>query len=178
VILVGLSGAMGAGKSTVATLLAQRLNAHKVTVRTALLEVLGLHEPDRATLQREGASLDERTGGTWLLQHLEDLEAVGHQAIVVDSFRTRRQTLPVLTRFPRAHLIHLHADEATRRRRYQQAAAVDHLKAGSPFDVVSAHPVETEVEHLAQDACLVIDTGAMTPQDVVDTIADHFRLDA
>ena len=60
-----------------------------------LEQVLGGPNWDRQRLQKEGAALDERTRGRWLLTYLETHVSAGG-GCVLDSVRTRLQVEPVL----------------------------------------------------------------------------------
>lgn len=164
-----LSGAIGVGKTTVARLLAAETGAEFIPVRDALAARLGLEEPDRRTLQVEGAELDRRTAGRWLQEYvLEKLEE--YPAVVIDALRTERQTLPILDRVPSSALVYLEAHHDTRRRRYAIAAMSDQLKSETPFAVAIQHPTEIDVVRLRSSAALVIETDDLSAGQVVAEI--------
>jgi shikimate kinase len=167
-----LAGPIAAGKSTVAQRVATEVNGEVVSVRRALVEVLGLTPAaDRATLQREGADLDRRTQGKWLVDYLLERIDSGAGAVIVDSLRTVRQTEPILIHVSGAHLVYLDADAATRRQRYGAAAASDAVKRAIPFDDAMNHPTEQRVVDLRSLAELVIETDNLA----VDYIADLIK---
>lgn len=163
-----IAGAIGAGKTTVAELLAEAEAGEVVRVRQALATVLGLQNPDRRTLQVEGASLDRRTSGAWLANYL--LEHARKPFVVVDAMRTERQVRPILERVSGAQLVYLDASLAIRRRRFREAARHDPLKRSASFERAMDHPTEREVQRLRVFAEMVIETDEMTPSDVVEQI--------
>jgi P-loop ATPase family protein len=167
--LVLFGGQIAAGKTAAARGVAERGGSRLVLVRRALEEILGGVDWDRRRLQIEGAALDERSHGRWLLDYLlQVLDADGR--VVVDAARTRRQVEPIMDAVPTARLIFLAASESTRRRRYRQAAAVDPVKRTTPFDEAMAHPTESEALTIRAMASLVINTDELTGEEVVDEV--------
>ncbi len=169
-----IAGEIGAGKTTIAELLAHIEGGEVVRVRQALVEVLGLRNPDRKTLQEEGAALDQRTNGAWLVDFL--FERLAGSIVLVDSMRTERQTLPVLNHVPDAHLVYLQASVSTRRRRFSEAAANDPVKRFTSFERAMQHPTEQEVQKLRTIAEVVLETDEMTPEEVVSEVQRTLRL--
>jgi hypothetical protein len=169
-----MSGAIAAGKTTAAQLLAERYSGQLVRVRQALADVLGLANADRETLQREGATLDILTDGRWLVEYvLAELDR--RPFVVVDSMRTKRQTLPLLSAVPSADLIYLRAHVLTCRDRYQKAARTDPVKASVSFDEAMAHSTELEVVRLQPYATLVLETDDLTAYEVAHEISDRLH---
>lgn len=139
------------------------------------MEILGGTEWSRGRLQKEGASLDERTNGRWLLHYVQrELETSGR--LVVDSGRTRRQVEPILEEIVDARLVFLGASEETRRRRYQLAAQTDPIKRDIPFDEAMDHDTEREATDLKSMAHAVIDTDGFGPQVVLREVEAALRL--
>jgi RNase adaptor protein for sRNA GlmZ degradation len=122
-----------------------------------LQDVLGGADWDRRRLQREGADLDRRTRGTWLMRYLETRSDLTER-LIVDAVRTRRQAEPILNAALGARLIFLGASEDTRRRRYTLAQRTDPLKRPTGFDEAMAHPTETQAAELRSMAHFVIET--------------------
>jgi adenylosuccinate synthase len=172
-ILIG--GEIGAGKTATAELLGRRLAARVVRVREALEDVLGLREPDRRALQEEGAALDRRTQGRWLLEYLLE-QAETERTLIVDAVRTERQTIPILDRLPDTKLVYLSAHPSVRRHRYLEAAASDPLKASTPFEKAVAHPTEVEVRRLSSIADVLVETNEISVARAVETILAELRL--
>lgn len=164
-----LAGAIASGKSTVAVSLANRMQGEVIRVRDALSAVLGVGIADRRTLQERGAELDRHTNGRWLMDYLEE-RLGGGTFLVVDSMRTKRQTLPVLEGIPDTILVYLEANGATRRQRFLSAAATDPLKRSMSLAEAMRHPTEREVSDLREMAHLVIETDAIDAEGVVDEI--------
>lgn len=171
-LVVLMSGPIATGKTAVAQAVAERWPAQLVRVRQALADVLGIDARDRVTLQREGADLDRRTRGAWLLNYLEDNQ-YGIGPVVVDSMRTRLQTLPVLDGLVDSRLVYLSAHESTRRRRYRRGAVNDPVKASVDFDTAMHHPTETEVAHLRHLAHLQIDTDELSVAEIAAMIVEY-----
>lgn len=169
-----IAGALAAGKSTVAHLLTARSGGCLVPVRHALERALGLVNADRRTLQEEGAALDRRTNGRWLVEHLLE-RSEDEPFLIVDSVRTLRQTIPILTRVPNASLVYLETDLTTRRQRFSIAARDDPVKRSMSFADAMRHPTEGEVTKLRPVANLAIDTNDLSPGEVVSEIENLLR---
>ena len=88
--------------------------------------------------------------------------------------RIVRQT--VLEWVPRSTLVYLEATSATRRWRFEHAAADDPLKRSLPFDVAMAHPTESEVSALRGLAQLVLPTDDLKVDETVQTIVRSLGL--
>jgi RNase adaptor protein for sRNA GlmZ degradation len=156
-----MSGQIAAGKTTVARLIAERRYGKLLRVRDALASMLDIDPADREILQREGAALDARTQGRWLVERvLEDLDRTPF--VVVDAMRTERQTLPLLNLVPNVDLIYLEAHPATRRDRYALSARTDPAKRRIPFEQAMAHGTELDVQRLRHWAA-IIDVGLAHP---------------
>lgn len=163
-----LSGATGSGKSTVARALGRELGHAVIPVRQALSDILGVDPTDRGNLQRLGIELDRRTNGRWLLEYIaRRLESTD---VVVDSLRTRRQTLPILEQEGGAFLIYLDARVDTRRHRFEASAMDDPVKRSLSFTEAMKHPTETEVFALRPMSHLTIETDGLTAEEVVREI--------
>lgn len=170
-----IAGEIASGKSTVASMCADQTGGELVQVRHALARVLGVTNPNRRLLQEEGAALDRRTGGRWLLEYLQERLEVS-SILVVDSMRTRRQTLPVLERLPDATLVYLDARPSTRRERFARSAFHDPVKRSMPFAMAMQHPTEVEVRTLRALAHLIITTDDLDAAGVVtEIVAATFR---
>lgn len=169
-VTVLVSGQIAAGKSAVASAYVARIGGEVVRVRQALGEVLGIPWDDRARLQVEGAELDRRTSGMWLVDYLLERADIGAPPATVDSMRTLRQTLPVLRNLD-CVLVYLDCSTTTRERRFIQAAAEgDAVKRSMTFADAMNHPTESDVLELRRVAHLLIRTDAMTVDDVIDDL--------
>jgi cytidylate kinase len=161
-----LSGAIGAGKTTVANLLATNRGAKMVRVRSALAEVLGVDVDNRLALQEEGARLDQLTDGRWLADYLIQLCAEFPE-LVVDSLRTERQTRHVVANVGKCFLVYLDATTATRERRFAQSEMSDPVKRSMPLSEAMTHPTEREVLAIRDYADLIIETDKLRAEEVV-----------
>lgn len=169
VLLVG--GEIAAGKTTLATNIVGACGARIVRVRDAMQEILGGVGWDRRRLQIEGASLDRRTNGRWLLTYLEEL-GESEDRLVVDAARTRRQAEPILESVVGARLVYLTASESVRRVRFAAAQATDPVKYSMPFDEAMSHVTEREVRDLHAMAHLTLDTDEQDATDVSQAVLD------
>lgn len=174
-MFVLVAGTIAVGKTAFAAELSQRLQIRHISVRAALLEVLGTASMTRAELQSQGADLDRRTAGRWLLNYVSE-QSEDTPGIVIDSIRTRRQAQPLLNTLPNSVLVYLDAHPSTRRERYAAAAPTDPLKAAVPFDEAMSHPTEHEVVNLMPLAHLTIETDDLTVAEVVREAIDSLHL--
>lgn len=168
--LVIIGGEIAAGKTSLATGL-RTADCALVRVRDALQSILGGTGWDRRRLQVEGASLDRRTGGRWLLDYLLELTAEGGRW-TVDAGRTRRQVEPILEHMTGSRLVYLRAHESIRRERYARGQAGDAVKRSVSFDDAMAHPTEHEATTLAAMAHLVVDTDELDEAAVLRVVRD------
>lgn len=176
-MIVGLSGGIAVGKSTMAGALAGSVGGTVVTVREALRDVLGLTAADRSTFQREGAALDASTDGRWLRDYLERMGVDDGPALfIVDAFRTRRQFGAVVERFPSTCLVHLRASDQTRSRRYADAAQADVLKASTTLTHALDHETERGADDLEPLATLVVETDNLSPESIAKLVVRELRL--
>lgn len=173
-----LSGLIGAGKTTVALMIAKKqIDANLLNVRRTLFDLLDNEGADRATLQAEGARLDSRTNGRWLLMSIAERLEADEQALVVDSCRTRRQTEPILEEVPESRLVFLEASPATRRQRFASSRRSDPLKQSMSFDRSMTHRTERDVLDLRAMSDLVVPTDGLSASEVVQLIADELGWD-
>lgn len=168
VLVIG--GEIAAGKTSLATGLSEA-DCNLVRVRDALQSILGGAGWDRRRLQVEGADLDRRTAGRWLLDYLADVTANGGRW-VVDAGRTRRQVEPILEHLPGSRLVFLRAHESIRRERYRSGQAEDPVKRSVSFDDAMAHPTEREAPTLAAMAHLVLDTDDLDRASVLRVVRE------
>ena len=168
--VVLLSGPIASGKTTLARLLADRFGFCVVSTRELLLRHVG---EDRWSLQAEGASMDDSTGGRWVSDGLVRLrrQCLAEVSFVVDSVRTLDQIRWVRDAFG-GSVTHMHlvADVDVLSDRYSSRFE------GYGYQDVSDDPVEQSVNVLAGSAGLVVDTGHSTPELVLGRVAGHLGL--
>jgi hypothetical protein len=169
--LVLIGGQIGAGKTAVAEAMALQTGSRLLRVRVILEEVLGGASKDRAWLQREGASLDQRTSGRWLLHYLSE-HAEGSTRLVVDAARTRRQVEPILEELEGSRLVYLAASEPTRRHRFALSSVADPVKRSMSFDRAMQHGTEQEARTISAMAHFIVETDGLTTEQVVEAILE------
>ena len=172
--LLVIGGQIAAGKSVLASGLAEVAGCKPIRVRQALQEVLGGAGWDRRRLQVEGASLDERTSGRWLLDYLRERTERGGRW-VIDAGRTRRQVEPVLGGVVGSQLVYLRAHESIRRERYAMGQQFDLVKRSVSFEEAMTHRTEEEAPALAAMAHLVVDTDGLSVTEVCDVVRRWMR---
>ena len=164
--VVLLSGPIASGKTTLARLLVNRFGFCFVSTRELLSNGVG----DRRSLQAAGASLDDSTGGRWLRDALFSLRERRNSEVsfVVDSVRTLDQIRWVREAFGDsvAH-VHLTAAEGVLSSRYGSRSE------GYQYRDVSGDPVEQGVGALEGAAGLVLDTGTLTPESLLEKVAGY-----
>ena len=160
-----VSGPIASGKTTLSRLLAARFGFCVVSTRELLAQVT----QDRRTLQSAGASLDDSTGGRWVRDGLLRLQSQSsaEALFVVDSVRTLDQVRWVRERFG-ASMKHVHLTASPE-------VLVDRYCSrfeGHPYQDIGADPVEQMVGSLALWADLVVDTGILRPDSVLERLVD------
>lgn len=167
-----IAGQIGSGKTAAASGVAEAAEATPVLVRDALKAVLGGDDEwDRARLQMEGAALDQRTNGRWLVDYLLE-RSESDPRMVVDAIRTRRQVEPILDDLVDCRLAYLSCSESTRRVRYSLGQVSDPVKRGVPFDSAMAHETEVEAATLRSMAHVVIETDDLSVDEVVGILLE------
>ena len=162
--VVLLSGPIASGKTTLAQLLADRFGFCVVNTHELLLTYV---VEDRRSLQAAGASLDNSTGGSWVRDGLFQLQrqCAAEVSFVVDSVRTLEQIWWVRDAFGEsAEHVHLTADVEVLSDRYGYRCE------GYRYEDVSDDPVEQRVNLLETSTGLVLDTGCLTPELVLERV--------
>ncbi|HEX9766448.1 MAG TPA: RNase adapter RapZ, partial [Nitriliruptorales bacterium] len=127
-------------------------------------------------LQKEGANLDERTKGRWLLHYVQrELERSAR--LVVDSGRTRRQVEPILEEIVESRLVFLNASDEARRHRYHVAARSDPLKRNVSFVEAMDHDTERRATDLKSMAHVIVDTDGLGPEVVLREVEARLGLE-
>lgn len=177
-LVVALSGQVGAGKSTLATLLEQRHGARRFSTKDLLRRVAaerGESLPDeRRALQLYGKKLDDETGGGWVAEAAAMvLEAdPSIQLFVVDAVRLHDQVNRLREAFGHTvRHVHLYASELVLAERYAERGEGSGLTELSSYAEVSADTVEASVPKLQSDADIAVNTQRCRPDDVVTRVA-------
>jgi adenylosuccinate synthase len=177
--LIVLSGPVAAGKSELANHLQERYGAQVLHTADLLREHLGARVADRAALQRAGDRLDRKTGGRWVIDALvRRCDALDESAIVVvDSVRIKTQVDAIREAFGR-RVVHLHltASDKTVADRYEKRNADGRTGELASYEQLRKNRTERQVNRLAVDADIVIDTDRNSEADILVRAATHLRL--
>ena len=176
-MLILISGAVGAGKSSVASILVRQHGIDRVSsgdyLRTLAVKQ-GL-EIDRKSLQLLGDQLDENTDYSWLLDDVAVplIGNSGSKKWLVDAVRKRKQVWNFRSRFEDVIHVHLSAPESLLRQRYISrlvASGMDSGGAEIDYERAVVHPNEVEARSLSQVADLVFDTSSVPPEEIAAVI--------
>jgi adenylosuccinate synthase len=171
--VVVLSGAVAAGKTTLARALCGHLGAKLLTTREAILRRLPRTPRTRADLQTAGEQFDEQTHGKWVGDEVAELakQAARTVPIVVDAVRILAQIDAVKSATSRRVFhIHLTAPYEVLKTRYaSKAYGIGEL---DEYAQVAANPTESQIDRLAEAADIVIDTSATAPDEAVSLFSE------
>lgn len=170
--LILLSGAVGAGKTSIANALIERFEFKKIGSSDYLLSLISpeeLKEGDerRRQLQELGDHLDQTTDYRWIVDPVAT-DAIAREPLVanwlVDAVRKKRQVehFRELLGGNIRH-IHLTAPEEILRARYTER--------GGSYDEVVAHPNEVNARSLITIADEVVHTTEASPHHIAEQIA-------
>jgi adenylosuccinate synthase len=172
-----LSGAMAAGKTTIAGTIRDRLGFEKISSSGYLLQQLDPLElfsdlERRTALQELGDVLDRETDYRWIVDRValpSVLANPDQHAWYVDAVRKTRQVVHFRAAFDgQIRHIHLTAPEGVLRQRF----ADDPERRGQTYDVVVAHANEQAARGLGAQADHVFDTTVTAPDDIVAIVQD------
>jgi adenylosuccinate synthase len=170
-----LSGAVGAGKTTLSTALHERYGARIVKTR----ELIAALKPDadntRGGLQAAGEALDVQQGGRWVADALLEL-APPEDFVVVDAVRIVAQVDAVRKQFPsvRVQHVHLQAPGEVLVERYARRNRPG--DEGTSYETVRANATEASIDDLAAVSDVLIDTSRNRPEDVLVRTAARLGL--
>lgn len=186
-IILILTGEICTGKTTLSTLLNERFGFLQCKTKEGLLffakKKLKGREPDRKFLQEYGEELDKENKGKWVLeffQHLFSKNFYQNQLFLVDSVRIIEQ----IEHFRKAYSyfvyhIHLKASQTKLEERYISRNEIhtgDTHELKNQYAQVKSNETESNVNKLAEDADLVIDTELCNSEDVLIRVASFFKL--
>lgn len=176
--IVVISGAVAAGKSALAQALCERFGGRRYSTRQMLIDRVGESLTGRAELQAAGEALDVETGGSWIRDELSRTIYERNDSIaVVDAVRIVPQVDFLRESFGR-RLVHVHvnASDETLRERYEDRrgrGTVDELPS---YDDVRASPTEANIDELAAQADVLIDSDRCSVDDVLVRVASALDL--
>ncbi len=167
--VVLVSGPIASGKTTLCRLMAQRFGFCVLSTR----ELLAHGAPDRVELQAAGASLDESTGGRWVLDGLLQMQETRPDSALfaVDAVRTLDQIRWIKYALGESVVhVHLTATREILSNRYEFRA--DQYS----YDEVASDQIEQGVSSLAFAANLVVDTTNQSPAELVEHFASYLGI--
>lgn len=180
--LVLLSGAVGAGKTSVASLLEKEHGFSRVSTSGHLKEIAAQRglTVNRVSMQDLGDQQDIETDFTWpaAVAFAQMTDKPGKRWLL-DAVRKRRQVHHLRERMAGSIFhVHLQAPEEVLRARYQaRQAAGDEYGDPSPYDEFVQRPNEIESRSLIDIADLCIDTSIITSADAVQQVIDRLFRD-
>ena len=172
--IILLSGQVGAGKTTLASKLETRFGYRHFKTKDFLVLRCQEIQLERSALQKFGEHLDTKTGGSWVLEHVESYLRVEKDIspIVVDSVRHVGQIDAVRKAYGRRVVhVHLEADLKELERRYANRQTA--IKELPSYQLVQQNKTERKVNELSDFADIVIRTDRCTADDVLVRVASH-----
>jgi len=147
-------------------MLADRYGAQVFRTRDEIRRLRPGADAERSGLQVAGDGLDVETGGEWVVAGVQRREYGDDAMVVVDSVRIPAQIEAFRTAYGQAVThVHITAPLETIRERYARRDHGDHEPA--TYDEAAANPTERDVEKLADDCDVLIDTTLNTEEDVL-----------
>lgn len=175
--LVLLSGAVGAGKTSVTTALVDAYGFRKVSTSrylTGLAAAQGL-AAERTVLQQLGDTLDVQTDYAWPVSVTvgQMKEAAGREPLIwlLDAVRKSKQVIHFREAF--AHVLHVHltASEETLRTRYlQRQSSGDRREAAVSYEALVRHPNEVASRALSSIADVVYNSSDRSADSIAEDI--------
>lgn len=164
-----LTGPISSGKTTLALLIAARLDVPVVTARSAIKRQASDAGASRASLQEIGAALEANTGGQWLVGEVD--RTVGREsAAVVDAARTAAQVSALRARSSATLVVHLVAGRDVREARFRARDAPEDAEVA--FSEIATSGVELESEGLGAYADLVLDSAQLPPSGLLAAVVN------
>lgn len=153
--VIVLCGPMGAGKSTAARYIAERLNGQILSftggIFTPILKVLGL-APSREAFQGLGEVLMQWPGEAPLVEALLRQGTPGRR-LIFDDVRYGRTLELVRRAADTAVVLYVDADPAVRLQRLQRR---DGMSDRAEFMIASQRSTENQIESLAEEASAIV----------------------
>jgi adenylosuccinate synthase len=180
--IVVISGAVGAGKSTLAQLLSRRHSALHVRTHDLMEDHAREFSVDlpleRRAMQEYGDRLDTESQGGWVAEGVvHSLNSATEQSqaaalVVVDSVREHRQVERLREAFgPLVTHVHLEAPVDVLETRYLRRGSDSGFTELASYAEVMGNRTEAAVGELVRDADIVIDTARSVEEDVYIRVA-------
>lgn len=152
-VIIGLAGSKGSGKTTIAELLAQQINATVVSfgayVRSKTTIVLNTVE-----LADLGAQLLREKGPrTFIDEAIAATSWNGTKPLIIEGIRHIHILDALYERFPQLRLVYIHIPDEVRTRRLEARDAID----TATIRTLSGHSTESEVGDLKARAQFIVD---------------------
>jgi adenylosuccinate synthase len=175
--IVILSGHVCAGKSTLATNLAERFDFFHIKT-WGFIKARGQNlSMDRNTLQEYGQTLDDKTNGAWLRDDLQKIERKEdpEKLLIVDSVRHLGQIEALRKAYGRRIVhVHLKANPKELERRYKRRLkGKTDIKELQTYAQVLENRTEAAVDLLEEVADIVISSDLCNENDIVVRVASH-----
>lgn len=172
--IIILSGRISSGKSTLSTSLVDRYGCVLVKTQELILRALPVTVLERRALQDAGDKLDRRTRGEWVATELSRVVQTlpTETVVVVDSVRIRQQIVAVRRAFG-ARVVHIHLTAPTDVLARRYSARRKSIREFKAYVRLSDNDTERNIEQLAENADVVIDTVRCSVDDVVARVASH-----
>jgi adenylosuccinate synthase len=172
--IIILSGPISAGKSTLSGALVTRYGCVLVKTQELITRALPETELERRALQEAGDTLDTRTRGEWVATELSRVVQTlpADAFVVVDSIRIRQQISAIRRAFG-GRVVHVHLTAPTQvlAQRYRRRRKA--IKEVRSYARLSDNETERNIEQVAENADVVVDTVRCSVDDVVTRVASH-----
>lgn len=174
--IVLLSGAVAAGKSSVARTLIEDFDFQKISTSNHLAELAAAQglSSIRLVLQSLGDNLDEATDYFWPVAVARQQIAaspVGTSPWLLDAVRKERQVAHFRSAISSVLHVHVTATEDVLRTRYAtRSGAIGGRDSPSAYESLIAHPNEIASRALQSLADLVFDTSEVSLHDIARSI--------
>ncbi|MCU1311490.1 MAG: adenylosuccinate synthase [Candidatus Angelobacter sp.] len=175
--IVILSGHVCAGKSTLASKLAERFGFKHIKTWNFIQARGNNLSLERAALQAHGEQLDQKTKGSWLRDDLQKVERQekAETLIIVDCVRHPNQ-IEHLRKAYRRRIVHVHLSagipELQRRYEERKKTKTDIAELETYAEVLE-NKTEAGVEELSKIADIVITSDRCNEEDIVTRVASH-----
>jgi adenylosuccinate synthase len=163
--VVVISGRVGAGKSSLAQHLRDRVGAELVKTKDLIRKLLPRTGESRRAWQLAGQRLDRKTGGRWVADAVNELimSVKSPNLLVVDAVRIPEQVRLIRQSGWSVVHVHLEASDTTLERRYSERVATDELPS---YSELSRNWTEKHADDLMDLADVVVDTDRCNAEDV------------